>query len=87
MLLVNAFCETPIAERTEPAFPNQMLKYSEQRDHCLMTSTQLLGMILLSRGKEHEGAKYLDKIFSTTGTLNEVADYNAFLEQGIAQTS
>lgn len=42
ILLIDAYCETPLNERIEPAFPNQMLKYSTQREHCLATTTQLL---------------------------------------------
>lgn len=81
VLIVNAFCETPLSQRTEAAFPNQMLKYSKQREHCLMTSTQLLGMVLMSRGKAQSGHKYLDKMFSTSGIFEEVSDYTIFLEQ------
>jgi len=49
ILLINAYCETPLAERSEPPFPHQMLKYSTQREHCLITTLQLLGLFLEAR--------------------------------------
>jgi len=80
ILVINAFCEKPLDQRTDPPFPNQMLKYCEQRGHCLMTSTQLLGMVLTSRGREDKGAECLNKIFSTTGTLEDFVDWQGFLQ-------
>ena len=42
MLIVNGFCDTPLNERLEDVFPQQMLKYCVARGHVLLTSTQLL---------------------------------------------
>ena len=42
LLIVNGFCDIPVAERTEEIFPHQMLKYCEARGHALITTTQLL---------------------------------------------
>ena len=42
VLIVNGFCDIPVAERTEDVFPHQMLKYCEARGHALITTTQLL---------------------------------------------
>jgi hypothetical protein len=42
ILIVNGYCDTPLFERTEDVFPSQMLKYAEARNHCLLTTTQLL---------------------------------------------
>lgn len=39
-LIVNAFCDIPLISRTGESFPNQMLKYSISREHCLITTTQ-----------------------------------------------
>jgi hypothetical protein len=79
ILIVNAFCDTPLAERNQPAFPDQMLNYSNKREHCLMTSTQLLGMVLSSRDNGELGKAHLNKIFSTVGILDEFSDYKTFV--------
>ena len=42
ILIVNGFCDTPLSERLEEVFPQQMLKYCIARGHVLLTSTQLL---------------------------------------------
>lgn len=46
VLLVNAFRNTPLAERTELVFPEQMLKYSISREHCLISATQFLCLLI-----------------------------------------
>lgn len=45
ILVVNAWRDRPIEDRTQHAFPDQMLPYSEQRGHCLVTGLQLLVMV------------------------------------------
>jgi hypothetical protein len=79
ILVVNAFCETPLDERSQPAFPDQMLNYCSKREHCLITSTQLLGIVLASREKQQEASRYLKKIFRTVGIFDEFIDHNGFL--------
>lgn len=49
LLIVNGFCDIPVAERTEEVFPHQMLKYCEARGHTLITTTQLLCLYIESR--------------------------------------
>ncbi|MFN8442552.1 MAG: hypothetical protein U0175_17390 [Caldilineaceae bacterium] len=46
ILVVNAFKDIPLSDRNEPAFPHQMIKYSLNREHCLITGLQLLGLYL-----------------------------------------
>jgi len=79
ILLVNAYCETPLAERTEPAFPHQMLKYSTQREHCLMTTTQLLGLLLEARAHSERRVDLVNSLFSTVSVYPQFADWRTFL--------
>jgi hypothetical protein len=81
ILVVNAFCEKSLAQRVDPAFPAQMLKYSTQREHCLITSTQLLGVLLSCRADNARKASYLEAIFITTGVFSEFVDYKMFLAE------
>ena len=84
---MNAFCETPLQERSAPAFPDQMLNYSNRREHCLVTSTQLLGMVLSSRGKKRDGEKFLERVLDTVGVFDEMSDYRGFLTQNEEATT
>lgn len=79
ILLVNAYCETPLADRTNAAFPNQMLKYSTQREHCLMTTIQLLGLLLEVRAHPEKCVALVNSLFSTVGVHTQFTDWQAFL--------
>lgn len=79
ILIVNAFCDTPLPERKHSAFPDQMLKYSKGREHCLITTTQLLGMLLAVRENPGKRAELIESIFNTVGVYAQFGDYNKFL--------
>lgn len=79
ILLINAFCETPLAERNEPPFPHQMLKYSSQREHCLITTLQLLGLLLEARAHPEKRVELVNSLFSTVGVYPEFTDWKKFL--------
>ncbi len=79
VLLVNAYCETPLAERTDPPFPDQMLKYSTLREHCLMTTTQLLGLLLEARIHPEKRVELVNSLFSTIGVYQQFSDWRSFL--------
>jgi hypothetical protein len=46
ILIVNAFKDMPLKDRTETVFPNQMLPYCKKMEYCLFTTTQLLELYL-----------------------------------------
>ncbi len=79
ILLVNAFCETPLMDRNEDAFPHQMLKYSTQREHCLITTTQLLGLLLEVRAHPERRDELVQGLFTTIGLYPEFIDWRKFL--------
>jgi CRISPR/Cas system-associated exonuclease Cas4 (RecB family) len=79
ILFINAYCETPLVERTEPAFPHQMLKYSTQREHCLITTTQLLGLLLEARAYPEKRVDLVNGLFSTVGVYQRFLDWQKFL--------
>lgn len=81
ILMVNAFCETPLLERKEQAFPHQMLKYSTQREHCLMTTLQLLGLLLEARAYPEKKSELVDSLFSTVGIYTGFSDWRSFLSE------
>jgi hypothetical protein len=67
ILVVNAWRGDPLPERDKPAFPDQMLGYSKQREHALVTTSQLLAAVSLPTKKAK--AEFLDKLFGTVGVL------------------
>tara|TARA_R110001592_G_scaffold202879_1_gene452539 strand:+ start:309 stop:1592 length:1284 start_codon:yes stop_codon:yes gene_type:complete len=69
ILLVNTFKNLPISERTEPSFPNQMLNFSEKRDHCLMTGYDLLQLLSLFMKGEKSKEQIAELLISTVGIL------------------
>jgi len=70
ILIVNAFREKPIIERTEDTFPNQMLKYALGRDQCLMSTTDLLNIYLAFSSQQIDFGDIHRLLFNTTGVLN-----------------
>jgi hypothetical protein len=84
ILLVNAYCETPLAERTDPPFPDQMLKYSTRREHCLMTTTQLLGLLLEARAHPEKRVELVNSLFLTIGVYQQFSDWRTFLTAPVA---
>jgi hypothetical protein len=81
MLIVNAYCDEPLAARKAAAFPDQMLKYSTQREHCLVTTAQLLGALLAFRRKQAEGVELLNSLFTAVGIYPQFSDYREFLTE------
>lgn len=45
ILIINTFCETPINERNQRDFPENVIEFSFPRKHCLLTALQLLVLI------------------------------------------
>jgi hypothetical protein len=82
VLIVNAFNETPLHGRTEPAFPEQMLGYSKGRNHCLITGIQLLGLYLECKNNPERRQSLIDSLFSTAGVFNDFRVWTSFIALG-----
>jgi hypothetical protein len=68
ILLVNAWRALPLADRTSPVFPDQMLAYSEGRGHCLLSTAQLLTALVVATSNAKKKA-FLRLLFGSTGIL------------------
>lgn len=79
LLIVNAYCETPLDERSEPAFPSQMITYSVNREHCLLTTIQLLGIYYYVNAHPEEKDKIISELFDTKGIYERFTDYTSYL--------
>ncbi|MFD5267250.1 hypothetical protein [Streptomyces sp. NPDC058335] len=69
ILVVNAWREKSLTERTQPAFPAQMLAYSKSKGHCLVTSTQLLLMARTAMTDPTKAEAIRKELLSTVGTV------------------
>jgi hypothetical protein len=79
LLIVNAYCDTPLDERSEPAFPSQMISYSVNREHCLLTTIQLLGIYYHVKAHPEEKDKIISELFETRGIYERFTDYLSWL--------
>jgi hypothetical protein len=87
ILLVNAFCDTPVVARVEQAFPDQMLKLAKKYEHCLLTTTQLLGLLLEARAHPEKRVELVNSLFSTIGVYQQFSDWWTFLTAPVAATA
>lgn len=74
ILIVNAFKDTPLIDRTEAAFPAQMLKYCESRDHCLLTGVQLINIYFYFKQHPETKDAIIESIFNTKGVYTYKVD-------------
>ena len=78
LLIVNAFKDTPLNERTEDVFPNQMLKYSIAREHALVSTIQLLCLYIDIKSHPEKKDELINELLSTIGVYNKytnIPDY------------
>ncbi len=68
ILVVNAWRNEALEERRE-AFPHQMLKFSERREHCLLTGFQLLAMARACREEPSRKSEVARSIMENTGVM------------------
>jgi hypothetical protein len=79
LLIVNGFKDTPLPQREAPVFPNQMLKYAVSREHCLLSSTQLLCAELDVVEHPERAKQVMASIFAAVGVYPGYLDWRQFL--------
>ena len=80
LLIVNGFCDTPLTERKEEVFPDQMLNYCSSRGHALITTTQLLCMYIEIMKDPSCAQERVHELFSCVGKYQRYLDYEKYLE-------
>ncbi len=80
LLIVNAFKDTPVFERTEDVFPKQMLKYSEAREHALISTTQLLFLYIEIITNPDKKDDLIAELLSTVGVYNKYENITEYLK-------
>lgn len=79
ILIVNSFKEKKLSERSEPTFPDQMLKYSVGREHCLISTLQFLGLYYMAIDSS-EKEELINSLFDTVGIYKGFEDWSKFIE-------
>ena len=80
ILFVNGYCNTPLAERTEDVFPDQMLKYSEGRGHALVTTTQLLCLYSEIKNNPACAKERIKELLSCVGRYPRYKNYKKYIQ-------
>jgi len=71
VLIVNGYYELPIKERNEPIFPNQMLKFSKGREHCLLSTYQLLKLFIEIKQHPEKSEDLINELLNTVGIYDK----------------
>ena len=74
VLLVNAFRNKPLRERTELVFPKQMLDYSISREHRLISWVQFLCLFIECNKNKKSKDKIIKEFLNTTGVYSKYDD-------------
>jgi hypothetical protein len=80
ILIVNTFRELELSKRTGIDFPDQMKKFSLKRDHCLMTTLQLLGLYYDCMIRPKEKDSIINLLFETVGEFGSYTDWSKFIK-------
>ncbi len=80
MLIVNAFCDTPISERHEEVFPEQMMKYCTSREHALISTTQLLCLYIEIKQNPACASERISELLSCVGRYQRYKDFENYLK-------
>ncbi|MDT2865286.1 hypothetical protein [Vagococcus carniphilus] len=79
LLIVNGFREKDLKLRTELIFPDQMINYSIKREHCLISTVQLLGIYIECKKNPDKSNELIFELINTVGVYDKFLDYREFL--------
>lgn len=79
LLIVNGFCDTPLTERKEEVFPDQMLKYCVARGHALITTTQLLCLYIEIKNDPSCAESRINELLTCVGRYTRYLDYDKYI--------
>lgn len=79
LLIVNGFCDTPLTERKEEVFPDQMLKYCVARGHVLITTTQLLCLYIEVKKDPSCAESRINELLTCVGRYTRYLDYDKYI--------
>ncbi|MEU2901549.1 hypothetical protein ABZ771_01450 [Streptomyces globisporus] len=88
ILLVNGWRNDPLEDRTRPTFPDQMVKFSSAREHCLLTAIQLLAMVRACLEDPTKAPEIARSIMDTVGVMPGWSDlpFAVLAGEGVQET-
>lgn len=81
ILVVNAHKDVPIKERDDVIFPDQMLEYSRDRNHCLISGLQLLCLYLDIVREPCKKDKVITELIETNGVFGKYNDWHNYINK------
>ena len=80
ILIVNGYCETPLQERKDPVFPDQMIPYSTSRNHALLSTTQLLCLYIEIQINPSVKEDRIKELLETVGVYQRYDDISQYIK-------
>lgn len=80
VLIVNAFNNRKLEERQE-YFPNQMLKYAEHQEICLITTIQIYNIMCFIEQNPLEVDSIIQEIFDCNGIFTKFNEWNKYISK------
>lgn len=87
LLIVNAYNSTPVFDRTEDVFPAQMLKYCKNREHILLSTTQLLCIYIDITNHPEKKDDLINELLATVGVYNKYTDITQYLKPNLQEVT
>lgn len=84
ILVANTWRNTPLKDRTEADFPDQMLGYATARGHVLISGVQLLSMVRAFLAGRSSSEEIRDEILRTIGRIDGWSDVAQVFSTGQA---
>jgi hypothetical protein len=87
ILVINAWRDLQLDQRNKEPFPDQMLPYATARNHCLVTTLQLLGAWLSAEQDPKSVDEITNALFETRGLFPLFRDWREFINVASIPTS
>jgi hypothetical protein len=79
LLIINTFRNTPLIERKEASFPDNVIEYAQEQKICLMTGLQLLILYCEFKNNKITLEELIKEIIDTKGVFKLYQDWQNYL--------
>jgi hypothetical protein len=81
LMVIGTFRTTPLVDRTEPDFPDPVVRSLNRSQACAMTGLQLFTLVMQAREKPELKEQIVDEIIGTYGVFARGTDWSQYLEK------
>jgi hypothetical protein len=85
ILVLGTFRLTPLDQRTQPDFPNNVQLVMNRQDICALSGIQLFSLVVLARSDDTLKAQFREALFSSRGVLPLGLDWKQVLSPTLGQ--